>query len=336
MKFVLPLVLSCMISHALFSQCEIVSSRGWTATVEVTPVEPVVYSTFCPWFYIYEVQFDYKITFSGSTSGRGLAVNVYMECTGGSGGEPFSYLGYFTENTEGTRTTFNFSRHYTASGGAFNYGNNPDCTEITISDINCHTVRLGYWGVGVSGSTECATMALPLPVELGDFSANKLSYGTLIEWTTLSEQNNDFFLVEKSYDAVEWNEIDRVEGAGTTSTESSYSTIDHHEDRTVYYRLTQVDYNGESETFSPIAVSPGQSGRSDLPYPNPSNTSLTIPDLNETDRVLLFNLSGQLVEEKLYERQGQKLYVGDLPNGIYFLQLSNLLRTEQHKILVRH
>ena len=68
----------------------------------------------------------------------------------------------------------------------------------------------------------------------------------LLEWETLAEVNNDYFIVEKSTDGENWEEILTVDGQGNTSQPTYYSQIDI--DGCVgicYYRLIQVDFDGQ-------------------------------------------------------------------------------------------
>lgn len=102
-----------------------------------------------------------------------------------------------------------------------------------------------------------------LPIELSEFyGINNGTYNTL-KWTTLSEINNDYFIIEKSTDGVSWSQVEIVDGAGSSSVEINYNIIDHVPFQGInYYRLTQVDFDGNSKTFDLISVN--NSG--DAPY----------------------------------------------------------------------
>lgn len=121
-------------------------------------------------------------------------------------------------------------------------------------------ISVGYFASGVgtgnfvlgvtSNNTACST----LPVELLWFDGRKLDTTIQLQWATASETNNDYFMVQKFVEN-EWVDMTRVEGNGTTSILSYYETQDT--DPTVgynYYRLKQVDYNGQYEIYAPIAV----------------------------------------------------------------------------------
>ncbi|MDG1517497.1 MAG: hypothetical protein P8Q42_05675, partial [Flavobacteriales bacterium] len=95
-----------------------------------------------------------------------------------------------------------------------------------------------------------------LPVDLIYFEGKRIGSNVLLEWETMAEINNDYFIVEKSTDGENWEEIQTVDGQGNTSEQTYYSQIDIDGcNGTCYYRLTQVDFDGNSEKFKVVAVS---------------------------------------------------------------------------------
>jgi hypothetical protein len=96
----------------------------------------------------------------------------------------------------------------------------------------------------------------PLPVELLNFSVSFVEDYNKIEWSTASESNNDYFIVETSKDGYYWEVIDRIDGAGNSSTRIDYSIIHKgfNDSGLNYYRLTQVDYNGDFKAFPVISI----------------------------------------------------------------------------------
>lgn len=94
-----------------------------------------------------------------------------------------------------------------------------------------------------------------LPIDLIQFSAEAGSSSNILTWETASETNNDYFLIERSTDAFSFEKIGTVDGAGTTSSMQAYRWEDFDScEGVIYYRLTQVDYDGIFETFAPIAL----------------------------------------------------------------------------------
>ena len=94
-----------------------------------------------------------------------------------------------------------------------------------------------------------------LPIELTSFTATATKNGFEFNWITASEVENDYFTLEYSIDGVDFNEIDYVHGAGTTSetSEYEYRWDEAPEFDVVYFRLKQTDYNGEY-SYSDVIV----------------------------------------------------------------------------------
>jgi len=97
-----------------------------------------------------------------------------------------------------------------------------------------------------------------LPVELTGFTGNYDPERQLnvLEWSTASERDNDFFTLERSSDGINWKVVDQQDGAGTTSQLHLYSYDDaaFESGRVNYYRLSQTDLNGLAETFDIIST----------------------------------------------------------------------------------
>ncbi|MBI1835701.1 MAG: hypothetical protein HYR91_00395 [Flavobacteriia bacterium] len=94
--------------------------------------------------------------------------------------------------------------------------------------------------------------AIALPIELLSFEAKPYQGNVKINWRTANEINNDFFNVERSDDGEEFRFVCEVDGAGNSNYVISYFYIDAAYRKGInYYRLKQVDYNGEI-TYSKI------------------------------------------------------------------------------------
>lgn len=99
------------------------------------------------------------------------------------------------------------------------------------------------------------TNPIALPIELLSFTAGLVEDGVLVEWSTASQVNNHYFSIDRSVDGYEWGELIKIGGAGTANTQIDYTWLDINPVEGVsYYRLSQTDYNGESETFNPVSV----------------------------------------------------------------------------------
>lgn len=120
--------------------------------------------------------------------------------------------------------------------------------------------------------------------------------------TTASELHNDHFDVECSLDGKTFTTVGTVGGAGTSSTAHAYGFRDTKlpAGATVpYYRLRQVDTNGQA-TYSPVrSVVLGQSDLAPQlqAYPNPAHGAVSVRILGPlpTAPLQLFDAMGRLV-----------------------------------------
>jgi len=97
----------------------------------------------------------------------------------------------------------------------------------------------------------------PLPIDLISFSGELDPSGSIVilNWTTASQINNDYFEIQRSTDVEEWQTISTIEGEGNSNTETTYMSLDLQPTSGIsYYRLKQTDYDGMTETFNPIAI----------------------------------------------------------------------------------
>jgi hypothetical protein len=99
------------------------------------------------------------------------------------------------------------------------------------------------------------TYETALPIELMSFEGIKRDNYNLLKWSTASENNNDYFLLERSQDGTNWININSTDGMGNSNTKVDYLFRDFtFTNKLNYYRLTQVDLNGVSETFNVISI----------------------------------------------------------------------------------
>ncbi len=102
-------------------------------------------------------------------------------------------------------------------------------------------------GYTVSFSGTAVLDCVVLPIELVDFTAtyNPEFHGADLYWKTNSEYNNDYFTLERSTDAIHYDAVAKVAGAGTTNHPTEYFAFDPEVGVGVtYYRLKQTDFDG--------------------------------------------------------------------------------------------
>jgi hypothetical protein len=95
-------------------------------------------------------------------------------------------------------------------------------------------------------------MTIPLPVELISFDGYKSNDKNVLRWSTASESNNDYFMLERSQDGNIWDHVSNIDAVGNSIEVNKYVYFD---DRfSGYYRLTQYDIDGKSVNLGTIAL----------------------------------------------------------------------------------
>lgn len=238
-------------------------------------------------------------------------------------------------------------------------------SENTIAGISCGTDVLAaqYWGTNwttpVLGGSTCYTGAgvgtvsasgvnvftttsnqpfilvkntAPLPVTFLNFSAWCNNGKVEIEWSTASEQNSSYFIIEQSADGNNFSAIGTKPAAINSSSVTNYSFTDTEPLLgTAFYRVTEVDMNGEKQSTNIVAVS---SCSSDNIFIYSSEGSIYVnitASENGKYQFELYNMLGQsLVKELRGVTKGQNTVklMPELASGIYFVNVKNMNNPE--------
>jgi len=169
-----------------------------------------------------------------------------------------------------------------------------------------------------------------LPVTLGYFEAIRQDEKTvMVNWQTLSEFKNAGFEVQRSENGVDFEILGFVDGAGDSKVKLNYRFVDNQAIRSAYYRLKQMDVDGEFK-YSPVVFVQGSDLQKISIYPNPFNRELKL-DFGSTQPTKL------PVYLEVFTAQGKRLLrtrgkatdvqntlnqqVGKLENGVYIIRL---------------
>lgn len=201
-------------------------------------------------------------------------------------GEAQNYVGTFTVLADGT----------------FDYTFPTVASNINNGDIVTGTAYLPGRGTSECGVNQLSTFTV-LPVELSAFQAKAVGADAQLDWATASEKNNDYFVVERSADGRLFEAAGTVAGHGTSSQPHQYTLRDARASRfgqQVYYRLRQVDYDGQQNFSSVRAVRFGEAVAgtfSVFPNPTPQYAALDLgaQPASQMCTVTLCDLSGRVL-----------------------------------------
>lgn len=143
-----------------------------------------------------------------------------------------------------------------------------------------------------------------LPVTFINVAAENIDNETVeVNWSTASEANNNYFEVQRSIDGIQWQPVGKVNSLteGNSTTQLDYELADYHPlEGTSFYRIKQVDYNGEYDYSKIKSVVVKRAITDFVVYPNPANDILYVSADNILAKdIKIYNLMGQEITNQL-------------------------------------
>jgi hypothetical protein len=168
----------------------------------------------------------------------------------------------------------------------------------------------------------------PLPVEWLTTNGSCANNNALLRWSTATEQNNNFFTIERSVNGTSWTAIATLQGAGNSTMVSNYQFVDPLPLTAItYYRIRQTDFNGNS-SHSPIMIISPCSAAADLfdAFAGNGNVFVNISTAFAQDyRIALYDSRGRIVSEQQFSAQpGANRFElqGNVPaTGVYMISV---------------
>lgn len=190
---------------------------------------------------------------------------------------------------------------------------NTTFTNTSTNTDGCLTVLFQTNGGntdGFTGTLNC--VGVPFPVELVRFEAsiNRQQHAH-INWVTASERDNDYFLLEKSQDGQNFHSITRIYTKGNENFSQAYQFTDEQvEVGYNYYRLKQVDLNGEF-TYSKIIQVFAKSTIAPIIYNIANTLYIKTQSASSSKAVVhIWTFDGKLLWEQVYENEkGENLWL---------------------------
>ena len=164
----------------------------------------------------------------------------------------------------------------------------------------------------------CATI---LPVEFTSFTVELYNGSPLLRWSTGSETNNARFWVERSADGEVFEPIGEMAGAGTTTQPQHYSYYDiAAPEGILYYRLRQIDFNGDYD-YSPLRAV--QVDAADKPAllisPDADGLHYVLRGCKTVDALEVWNAAGQLIYSQQHAPTSGTIALRD--NGLFLIRV---------------
>ncbi|NML65891.1 hypothetical protein HHL22_11810 [Hymenobacter sp. RP-2-7] len=140
------------------------------------------------------------------------------------------------------------------------------------SDASSVITSNSFFALASTNKVDNPLTPAPLPVELVQFTATRQASAVRVAWTTASEKNSAYFVVQRSPDGHTFAELTRVVALGSSANRHDYATLDAAPlPGLSYYRLQQVDRDGTFTYSAAVAVHfESQAVAASLvAYPNP-------------------------------------------------------------------
>jgi hypothetical protein len=180
-----------------------------------------------------------------------------------------------------------------------------------------------------------------LAVNWLSFTAQKNgAHSALLSWTTANENNNDHFEIERSSDGISFTKIGSIH-AVVYATSKTYSFTDNLLlSGTNYYRIKQVDKDGNYQYSSIQKVSMADVVKRWNLYPNPAKNNTTLFALNNYNKaeISASDLNGKIVYHSIQNNivAGQQITIPaqQLSKGVYIIRIVTDENVDMQKLIV--
>ena len=300
---------------------------------------------------------------SATASGNGGAIAI-NSTTGSNGGTPTVSLSVcsFDNNvaddgndifTRGSNGGVLTAFQCTWSDNSLTEEIHQDAGTITLENSGTPTITgsvifTNTTVANLSPTTVCPSVASPcfsilqaeLPVELFVFEGKCNDLANELFWQTSSEYNNAFFLLERAGVDGQFEIIEKIPGSLNSSASLTYYYFDENPKLGLnYYRLSQEDVDGRSESFEPITVYNNcQGDELIVNYIVSDNMLYFSSPMEGVTSVSLMNMAGQLVERLVTDPHESlsKLKLKDPPvGGVYLLKIDEGGRVQTGRVLIK-
>jgi hypothetical protein len=182
--------------------------------------------------------------------------------------------------------------------------------------------------VAGAATTNNSVISLPacaaLPIELISFKGNRSGEGnTVLKWSTASEINNDFFTIERSPDAVNWEVVGAVDGAGNSTEQINYEFTDFsYLNKATYYRLKQTDFDKNFKYEAKIYIEKHKDPDQLFIHIDPLNNYLNIVNkegMEDIKAIHIYNVYGNQIYHSTINQS--RIDISNFKNGSYVISI---------------
>jgi hypothetical protein len=186
-----------------------------------------------------------------------------------------------------------------------------------------------FSGVSPEPNNLGVMLLIPLGVTFVEFTAEPLDRNVLLRWSTASEENSDYFTIERSVDGENFTVIGQVKAGGSSQSLLEYEFVDVNAFTTqqfFYYRLKEVDVDGKMMYTDLRFVQMNQLNANHIiVFPNPFvdvlNVFIPQNKLYEDSQIFVTDELNRIIASYPVENETSSLVLSDLAKGVYFVSV---------------
>lgn len=224
-------------------------------------------------------------------------------------------------------------------------------TTWTAAEINA-----GNFGVAVSARLRTGVVSLTqhaqidhlsiivhffttaLPVSLVDFEVNPHGNSVELSWATLSEQNTNWFVIQRrSVEALTWQSIDSIPAQAYSEQKKNYQYTDQRPLRSGLYRIACMDADGKI-TYSPILKYVLNVSKTMFTiYPNPGSGRIMLKSEEPLRKITILNSLGHVCYTGILAQPQFQHFIDmhQQPPGVYVVQVTTANKTDSRLLMIK-
>ncbi|MFL5730995.1 MAG: PKD domain-containing protein, partial [Cytophagaceae bacterium] len=243
--------------------------------------------------------------------------NIYPDAACPAKGFTHDFKNYFLANIAESSVAWDFGDGNTGTGASptHTYTSNGTFTvTMTVTDATCNQTFT---------NTASVTIGCTLPVEWTEVNAVQKENGIAVTWATSKEENNDYFVIQRSEDGLHFSNIGQLDGRGSSTSISSYEFIDMTPgDGENYYRIVQYDRNKDFSYSNVVSALP--EGKISIQVsPNPSESSFDVHIIGgDKASYSVMDVLGRELTSNISAGSKNFSFGADLAEGVYFLRVN--------------
>lgn len=164
-----------------------------------------------------------------------------------------------------------------------------------------------------------------------------------IDWSTASEKNTNYFIVEKSINGIKFDSIGKIPSIKNSTIMTNYKLTHPNPNNNTYYRLRMVDQQNNTTYSVIVTASSSYTATNKLNvYPNPCPNNYITMEYNSnfttSGKIDILDINGFRIKSESAAIQTGKNYfqidVSQLNNGFYYLNISTSTETYRQKFSI--